>query len=76
MKNFKNITRITLITILIIVAILTFVDMIYPLGVEDKIYDFLNTKIMRKFFVKIFVICMFLSWIFVINEILSNKKNK
>ncbi len=75
MKKFKNVARIVLITILIIVAILTFVDMIYPLGVEDKIYDFLNTKIMRKFLVKIFVICMSLLWVFVINEILSNKKN-
>lgn len=48
--------------------------MIYPLGVEDQIYDILNTKIMRKFLVKIFVICMSLLWVFVINEILCNKK--
>ena len=76
MKKITNTILIVLMMVCAIVALLTFIDMFYSLGVEDKIYNFLNSKVMRKYIMKILVICWCLAWIFVLYNVRSHSNKK
>lgn len=75
MKKMKSVTCIVCIIAFITLAILTCIDLFYSLGIEDKIYDLLNTKVMR-IVVKCIVICISSFLAFIIHEMYKMVQEK
>lgn len=75
MKKIKIVTCIVFIIALLGLAVLTSIDLFYSLGVEDKIYEILNSKLGR-IVVKCIVICISLGTAFIVHAMYKMVQEK